>query len=157
QAGDFDVEAMAAMLATPGRYAPATATPATAMPGAKEDLVEGSGAQLYGLDASWHALPLLNIEVTGLARVVREPTPTTLAPSNTLVVDGRISGDRRGFRYALEGAYELGQVASYGANRSLRAFALAARASWETALPAHLTFAAEGAYASGDDGSPTGM
>jgi hypothetical protein len=41
-------------------------------------------------------------------------------------------------------------------NRDLRAFALAARASWETALPGHLTFAAEGAYASGDDGHATG-
>jgi hypothetical protein len=147
QAGDFDVETFAAMLATPGRYRTGTT-------GA---LVEGSGAELYGVDAIWHALPLLNVEATGLARIVRNPTPSTLTPSNTFVADARISGDRRGFRYAVEGAYELGQVASYGADRDLRAFAFAARASWETALPWHLTFNAEGAYASGDDGHFTGV
>jgi hypothetical protein len=149
QAGDFDVEMLAAMLATPGRYLPANAPSSTA-------LKEGSGAQLYGLNAVWHALPLLQPEVTGLARIVRDPTPTTLTPSSTFVIDGRIAGDRRGFRYALEGAYELGQVAGYGVIRDLSAFAFAARATWETALPGHLTFGAEGAYASGDNGSPTG-
>lgn len=149
QAGDFDFELLAAMLAPPGRYTPEASTTTAA-------LVEGSGAQLYGLNAVWHALPLLNLEVTGLARVVRSPAPTTLTPSNTFVIDGRISGDRRGFRYAIEGAYELGRVAWYGDNRDLRAFALAARASWETALPGHITFSAEGAYASGDKGDPSG-
>ncbi len=144
QAGDFDVEALAAMLATPGQYDAANAGTTTAT------VAEGSGAQLYGLNAVWHALPLLNVEATGLARIVRNPTPSTLTPSNTFVADGRITGDRRGFRYALEGAYEGGQVASYGDTRKLRAFALAARASWETALPAHLTFSGEAAYASGD-------
>ncbi len=155
QAGDFDVETFAAMLATPGRYTPAS-TAGVAAAGGTENLAEGSGAQLYGLNAVWHALPLLNVEATGLARVVRDPTPSTLTPSNTFVADGRISGDRRGFRYSVEGAYELGQVASYGTNRDLRAFALAARASWETALPGHLTVSGEAAYASGDDGSTTG-
>ena len=149
QAGDFDVETFAAMLATPGRYAtPSTATAATTSSTA--NVAEGSGAQLYGLNAAWHALPLLNVEATGLARIVRDPTPSTLTPSNTFVVDGRLVGDRRGVRYAVEGAYELGQVASYGVDRDLRAFALAARASWETALPGHLTFSGEAAYASGD-------
>jgi hypothetical protein len=154
QVGDFDVEAMAAMLATPGRYTPASSGAAPTNGAASP--IEGSGTQLYGLDAVWHALPLLAVEVTGLGRVAREPVPSTLTPSNTFVVDGRIFGDYRGIRYAVEGAYELGQVASYGTNRDLRAFALAARASWETALPGHLTFAAEGAYASGDDGHVTG-
>jgi hypothetical protein len=151
QAGDFDVEAMAVMLATPGSYTPSS-TPAAA---GSSDLTYGSGAQLYGLDARWHALPLLNVEALGLARIVRDPTPSTLTPGNTFVIDGRISGDRRGFRYAVEGAYELGQVGSYGVNRDLSAFALAALASWETSLPGHLTFAAEGAYASGDTGQST--
>jgi hypothetical protein len=154
QAGDVDVELLAAMLATPGRYDDPSQPAPTA--GMKRQLLEGSGAQLYGLNAIWHALPLLNVELTGLARVVREPVPSTLAPSNTFVIDGRISGDRRGFRYAVEGAYELGKVQGYGTNRDLRAFAFAARASWETALPGHLTFGAQGAYASGDDGSPNG-
>lgn len=162
--GDVDVELLAAMLAPPGRYRPSVTSGTSAAGGlgalagsaTSSELTEGSGSQLYGLNAIWHALPLLQIELTGLARVVRDPVPTTLTPSNTFVIDGRISGDRRGFRYAVEGAYELGKVASYGENRDLRAFALAARASWETALPGHLTFGAEGAYASGDDGTTTG-
>lgn len=153
QAGDFDVETFAAMLATPGRYNPLAPSMTSST---MSDLAEGSGAQLYGVDAVWHALPLLAVEVTGLARIVRQPAPSTLTPSNTFVADGRIAGDRRGFRYAVEGAYELGQVASYGIDRDLRAFAFAARASWETALPWHLTFDAEGAYASGDQGHSTG-
>jgi len=169
--GDADVELLAAMLATPGRYSPAAlaelggaavgASGVGSLAGAASTagsttLAEGSGSQLYGLNAIWHALPLLNIELTGLARIVREPVPSALTPSNTFVIDGRISGDRRGFRYAVEGAYELGKVSWYGQNRDLRAFAVAARASWETALPGHLTFGAQGAYASGDDGEPTG-
>jgi hypothetical protein len=101
----------------------------------------------------YHVLPLLNIEAMGLLRVVRDPAPATLTPSTIGVIDGRIHGDRRGFRYAVEGAYEIGKTSWYGANRDVRAFAFAARASWETALPGHLTFGAEGAYASGDDGT----
>jgi hypothetical protein len=144
QVGDLDVEMFAAMLAVPGRYLD---------PVDLKTLREGSGAQLYGLDAVYHVLPLLNIEAMGLMRMVRDPAPATLTPSTIGVIDGRIFGDRRGFRYAVEGAYELGKVAWYGANRDVRAFAFAARVSWETALPGHLTFGAEGAYASGDDGT----
>jgi hypothetical protein len=145
QLGDFDVEALAAILAAPGSAPPSVA-------GSREP-VEGTGAQLYGLNAVWHLLPLLQIDLTGLARVVRDPHPIWLASGDTYVLDARASGDRRGFRYAVEGAYELGRVASYGANRDLGALALAARAELETALPGHLTFGARGAYASGDDGS----
>jgi hypothetical protein len=155
--GDVDVEMLASMLAIPGRYEkPVSGTVTGAPSDAKTELTEGSGAQLYGLHAIWHALPLLHVELTGLARIARDPLPSTITPSNTFVIDGRISGDRRGFRYAVEGAYELGQVSWYGDNRDLRAFAFAAKASWETALPGHLTFGAEGAYASGDDGKAEG-
>jgi hypothetical protein len=144
--GDIDIEVMAAMLAAPGAQPPSAG-------GTREPAREGLGAQLYGLDATWHILPLLQVELTGLARITREPFPTTLTPSDTFVIDARIFGDRRGFRYAVEGAYQLGKVASYGAQRTHQAFALAARAGLETALPAHLSFDLEAAYASGDDGS----
>jgi hypothetical protein len=159
QVGDFDFEMMAAMLATPGRYDKTVGHAAAATSGdpAGSNLAEGSGAQLYGLNVVWHLFPLLNIEATGFARVVRDPTPSTLTPGDTYVADGRISGDRRGFRYAIEGAYELGRIASWGNLRDLRAFAFAGRASWETALPGHLTFGAEGAYASGDQGDFKGV
>jgi len=149
QLGDFDVEAMGVLLAVPGSLPPAAS-------GSREPVITGSGAQLFGLNAVWHIFPLLNVELTGLARVVRDPTPRWLTRSDTFVIDGRISGDRRGFRYAVEGAYELGKVASYGVNRDIGAFAFAARASLETALPLHLTFEAEAAYASGDNGTTTG-
>ena len=148
QIGDVDVEAMGVLLAAPGNAPPAVVgTQAPTL---------GMGAQLYGVDATWHLLPLLQVEVTGLARVAREPAPASLVPSDTYVIDGRISGDHRGFRYAIEGAYELGRVASYGALRDQKALALAARLGLETALPWHLTFGVEMAYATGDNGSPTG-
>jgi hypothetical protein len=142
----IDLEFMAALLASPGSLPPNVS-------GTKEPVGEGTGAQLYGVDMTWRILPLLNIELTGLARIVRQPHPAWLTPSDTFVADGRIFGDRRGFRYALEGAYEFGRVASYGADRTIQAYAFAGRVSWETALPGHLTFGADGAYATGDKGS----
>lgn len=148
QVGDVDIQAMAVMLSPPGQYTRTSAL--------QDTTKTGSGAQLYGIDVIWHRDPALNVEVTSLARIVRDPAPTTLTPSDTVVIDGRISGDRRGFRYAAEGAYELGRTASYGATRDVRAFALAATASWETSLPWHLTFITEGAYASGDKGDGKG-
>jgi hypothetical protein len=144
QLGDFDVEAMAVLLAAPGGAPPAVA-------GTRKPIAKGTGAQLYGLDAVWHLIPLLNIELTALARVVREPRPSWLTPGDTFVLDARLSGDRRGFRYAVEGAYELGRVATFAADRDLGAFALAARAELETSLPGSLTFTGRGAYATGDD------
>lgn len=112
-----------------------------------------TGSQLYGLRFAWHAVPLLNVELAGLARIVRPPTSYDLTPSDTFVVSTRLSGEKRGVRYSAEGAYELGRISSYGVNRDLRAFAAAARGTWETALPWHMTFGAEAAYASGDNGS----
>ncbi len=129
-----------------GAGSSASSEPATTMPAS-------TGSQLYGLRFAWHAHPLLNAELGGLARIVRAPTNYDLTPSNTFVLSARLSGDKRGVRYSAEGAYELGSIASYGANRDLRAFAAAGRATWETALPWHMTFGAEGAYASGDDGT----
>jgi alginate export protein len=148
QLGDVDIETMAVLLAAPGNAPPAVV--GTQQP------VLGTGAQLYGVDATWHLLPLLQIEVTGLARIARAPEPASLTPSDTYVIDGRISGDHRGFRYAVEAAYELGRVASYGDLRDQKALAVAARLGLETALPWHLTFGAEVAYATGDNGDPTG-
>lgn len=144
QSGDLDVELMAALLAAPGSLT-AEVTAGGATTGG------GSGAQLYGLDAVWHAAPLFQAELTGLARIARDPLPTTLVPSNTFVVDGRLFGNRRGFDWDVEGAYELGRVRSFGDNRDLRAFALAGHAELETALPWHLTIGGVGAYASGGD------
>lgn len=146
QLGNVDLEAMAVLLAAPGGAPPEVA-------GTRKPIAAGTGSQLYGLNAIWRVAPLLHLEATALARITREPRPTWLTPGDTVVLDARVSGDRRGFRYALEGAYELGRVATFAADRALGAFAAAARAELETALPAHLTFSARGAYATGDDGA----
>ena len=146
--GDFDVDALGALLGPPG------SVPPEATAGADGGGF-GSGAQLYGLDVTWHALPELGVELTGLARVVREPTPSALTPSDTGVIDARLFGEHRGFRYAAEGAYELGRVATYGGVRGLGAFAVAARASWLTALPGSFEFGLGGSYASGQKAGST--
>lgn len=112
-----------------------------------------TGSQLYGLRVAWHAIPLFNAELGMLARIVRPPTAVDLTPSDTFVLSARLSGDKRGVRYSVEGAYELGRISSFGVNRDLSAFAVAGRGTWETALPWHTTFGLEAAYASGDDGS----
>jgi hypothetical protein len=168
QLGDFDVELMGALLTPPFSQLVAAKPTDTS-----SKLKSFTGTQLYGLNVKWHLLPLFNPELTALSRIVRIPgdtgktslggllTPTRgdldvpLTPGDTYVIDARFSGDQRGFHYAVEGAYELGRVASYGANRDIGAFAAAARASLETALPGHLTFGAQGAYASGDEGVPS--
>ena len=153
EVGDFDIEALAALLGYP--YLSDLGATGDRTEGSSSTAVSGeaSGAQLYGLKITGHFLPLLHVEATGLARIARTPAGDWLTPSDTYVIDGRIFGDYRGFHYALEGAYQLGQVASYGKNRPIEAPAFAGRIQWETALPWHLTLGAQGAYASGDKGA----
>jgi hypothetical protein len=148
----FDVEAMAALLAPPGAVPP-EASPQVAP---SNGLDSGTGAQLYGLQASVHLDPLLHAEITGLGRVVRSPTPAALAPGDTVVVDGRIFGDRAGLRYAAEFAYELGRWAIVGGNRDLRAWAATAHAEWQSGWPMHPKFVVGGSYATGDDANASG-
>lgn len=152
----FDVDAFAALIGagigglgglnTPAAGGSTSTTTSSTFPAT-------TGSQLYGLRVAWHAMPLLNAEIGSLARVVRAPIANDLTPSDTFVLSARLSGDKRGVRYSVEGAYELGRISSFEVNRDLRAFAAAGRATWETALPWHMTFGAEAAYASGDDGS----
>lgn len=143
EVGDFDFEVLGALLTAPGAPPPEVAGSSA------PTQAEGSGAQLYGLDVVWHVMPLLHAELTGLARFVREPHGRDATPGDTYVIDGRVFGDHRGFSYAVEGAYQLGRLASFGENRDISAFAIAGRAALETTLPWHLTFGAAGAYASG--------
>ena len=136
---DFDVQAFAAMLVPPGK---------SRMGGTLRP-----GAQLIAADGTWHIKPFFKAELTGLARIVREPFPRALTPADTFVAAGRLFGDHRGFRYSVVGAFEAGRVAVVGDVRSQVAGAEAGRGEFETALPWHLTFGAQGAYASGGDGS----
>lgn len=143
QAGDIDIDLLAAMLAPPGGLPPAVT-------GARGSTSAGPGSQLYGARAAWRLAPLFNIEPTALLRAVREPVPASLTPGDTALGSLRLFGAKRGFVYSAEGAYELGRVASVGDARPLSAFALAARAQLETKLPWHMTFGAHASYASGD-------
>lgn len=141
---DFDLQAFAAMLVPPGE---------------KEGSSDfAAGSQLYGLDGTWHIEPFFGVELTGLARLVREPLANDLlTPSDVFVAAVRLFGDYRGVRYSVTGAFEGGRIAERGVEdtRTLIAGGVAGRVEWETALPWHFTFGAQGAYASGgqdDDG-----
>ncbi len=139
---DIDVEALVAVLSAPSELPASVASSSGNAP--------GSGAQLYGVDARFYVHPLLSFETLGLARVARDPAPRWLKPSDTVVANARIFGEDRGFRYDLEGAYEMGRIQSFGVNRPLSAYAFAGQASFETRLAGHAAFGVMGAYATGD-------
>lgn len=151
--GDFDFELMGALLTAPFTQVTGVTGGGKGSTPQAEQAQSWIGAQLYGLNVKWHLLPLLNPELTALTRVARFPGGAGAVGNDTVALSARVSGDHRGFRYSAEGVYELGRVASYGVNRDISAFAAAARASLETALPGHLTFGAQGAFASGDNGT----
>jgi len=140
--GEVDLELLGALLAVPGLT--------TAQYPGGPNTASGSGTQLYGLDLRWPVIPLFGVEAAALARVVRDPVPVALARGNTFTADLRLFGQERGFRYAVEGAYQFGRVAGYGFNWDVQAFAAAGYADWRTTLPGELQFAVHGAYASGD-------
>ncbi len=156
--GDIEAELLAALLVSPLPIPPPHTATGDALygPPVGGGGSEGTGAQLYGVDASWHIIPLFGVELSGLARIARDPLPRDLTRSDTYTIDLRLFGEERGISYAAEGAYQLGRVAGYGFNRSINAFAAAARVSWQTALPWHFRFGARGSYASGDDSGGTG-
>ncbi len=139
---DFDIEAFAALVATPGPV------PQPQAPNAQT--IEGTGAQLYGLQARWAIFPLLNVELAGLSRIARDPLPIQLTRGDTHTLDLRVAGEELGIEYAAEGAYQLGRVSGFGANLPIAALAFAGRFRWQSALPWKLAFGAHGGYASGD-------
>ena len=140
--GLADLEAFAALLAPPGSVPPPL--------GVNGSQSVGAGAQLFGVRNAWHLAALMNLEASLLARIARGPLPMELTGGDTFTADLRAYGDYRGVSYSAEGAYQLGRVAGYGLNRSLGAFAGAARLDWQTALPLDVRFGLSGAYASGD-------
>lgn len=149
--GDFDLQAFAAMLVFP------STSERPSLDGDPPGLVPG--AQLYVLDGTWHVAPFFSAELTGIARIVREPITPQLTPSDVFVGALRLFGDYRGVRYSVLGAFEGGRVATLGVEEpaTLIAGAVAGRVEWQTALPWNLTFGAQGAYATGDpaEGTPT--
>jgi hypothetical protein len=154
--GNFDFEALAAILQMPGPAGTAF-----------DDRFSSShsGVQLYGLSGRWTLDPLLRVEAFALARISR---------SNGEALDGsrfqiarlsgetytgalRISGEAKGWTYGVEGAYQLGTASSLAiGGTDISAYAAAGHVS-KTFAEVSLTptFRIGGSYASGDDGSGT--
>jgi hypothetical protein len=111
-AGLFDFDAFAAILDTPhplGAGFGDTLGPTS------------SGDELYGAQIAASFDPLFKAELSALARVTRDGDPTdasrfALARSNgeTYVGSVRLFGSGSGWRYAVEGAYEIGRAAELG-------------------------------------------
>ncbi len=148
----LDFEAHAALLAPPG-----AAPPEYRMQADASGASAGTGAQLYGVNAIGHFDPLLHAELTGLARIAREPLEATaLIPSDTFLAGGRIFGDRAGFSYSAELAYEAGRVAIAGGNRTLSAWAATAHVDWQTGWLWRPKITISTSYATGDRADETG-
>jgi hypothetical protein len=158
--GPVDIEALAALL---DQSQPAS--PSFGQTGFSGD---ATGTQLYGLMAGWSLDPLLRVEATALARVSRSlDTSVGNLAGNVDVVsrfgvarafgetytgDLRVSGEARGFRYGLEGAYQLGTARQFGVDRA--AYAAAAHAGYTfEGLVMTPTVRVGGSLASGDDSS----
>jgi hypothetical protein len=154
--GDFDFEALAAILEVPGPLGTAFGD---------RNGTKHSGVQLYGLTAKWSIDPLLHVEAFALARVSRssgealDGSRFSVARLSGETYTGalRVSGEARGWTYGVEGAYQLGTAASLAVGGTdISAYALAghvAKTFPEISLTP--TFRIGGSYASGDDGSGT--
>jgi hypothetical protein len=150
--GNFDFEALAAILEAPGPLGAAfsdTAGPST------------SGVQLYGLTAKWTIDPLFKVEAFGIARVSRssgaELDGSRFAASRLagerFTAALRVSGDANGWTYGAEGAYQLGAASSLTiGGTDIAAWAAAAHVSKTVEQLLFMpTFRVAGSYASGDD------
>jgi len=126
-----------------------------------------AGAELYGLDAQWAVDPLLKVEFLALARISRGARlgldtsrfSQARASGETYTASARVSGDAKGWKYALEGAYQLGRASggSFGVDgldRSAFAGAFFVGRTFDS-LAWTPTFRVGGSYASGDDGGST--
>ena len=149
----LDVEAFAALLTAPASVPPEYARQATAP---STTGLTGTGVQLYGVNTALHLEPLLHVEVAGLARIARTPLPPTLMPSDTYVIDGRVFGERAGWSYAAEFAYELGRLAMVDRQPSIAAWGATAHVDWQTTWMLRPKLSLSGSYATGDDGSKPG-
>lgn len=155
--GNFDFEALAAILEVPGPLG----TSFGDRYGASR-----SGVQLYGLTAKWSVDPLLRVEAFALARVSRsdnvpgaglDGSRFAIARLSGETYTGalRVSGEGKGWTYGVEGAYQLGTAASLTVGGTdIAAFAAAGHIS-KTLPEVRLTptFRLGSSYASGDDGN----
>lgn len=151
--GDFDFEALAALLEPP--------TPLGSAFGETSGVAR-SGVQLYGVTGRWTIDPLLRVEAFGLARVSRAEGTLDGSRFAYSRLSGelftgslRVSGEASGWGYGVEGAYQLGKadaLALGGADVSAWAAAGHVQKTLEQLLWTP-TLRLAGSYASGDDGS----
>jgi hypothetical protein len=140
--GMFDFEVLAAILETP--------TPL----GAGFGQTSGpplTGGQLYGAQVAGSFAPLLKVELSLLTRVQRSGQ-TAAGDGEMYVGSLRAAGDGGGWRYAVEGAYELQQA--IGATNLVPAWAAAGYVEKTLdELVLAPTLRLEGDYASGATGN----
>jgi hypothetical protein len=153
--GAFDFELLATVLAT--------AHPIGSAFGDASGFAQG-GAQLYAAQVAWTLDPLFVAQGFAFAKVARtggggsdlsRGFGSARSEGETYTGALRIGGDSKGWRYALEGAYQIGNATRIGASGAdRRAYAAAAyiqKALERVALTPTVRLGA--AYASGDDGS----
>ena len=151
--GNFDFEALAAILETPG--------PLGSSFGDRTGPTS-SGVELFGLTGKYTFDPLLKIELFAFARIARSRGAaldgSTFQASRTegekYTGSLRVSGDRSGWSYGVEGAVQLGTASRLTAlGEDISAWAAEAHVSKTLAeVTLTPTFRLGASYASGDDG-----
>lgn len=145
--GAFDLEALGAILTAPEPQSPAFGSSFGP---------ESTGVQIYGGQLGWGVDPLLHVELLSLARVARVGGGGTRFDAarnlgETFVLGGRVAGEGRGFKYGVEGDYELGAVTALSTSRAAWAAAAYVARTFDTVVLTP-TVRIGGSYASGDDG-----
>jgi hypothetical protein len=152
-AGPFDFEALSSLLELSQPSSPAFGD---------RFGPEVTGTQLYGAMASWAVDPLLKLELVELLRVARAGVGASRfgsasASGETFTTALRVAGEGRGWKYAVEGAYQHGTASALapgGLDRSAYAIAGRVGRTFDTIVLSP-TLTALGSYASGDDGGST--
>lgn len=122
-----------------------------------------AGAQLHGLQLAWPIDPLLKLELSGLLRYTRSAgLPLDGSRFAAARISGelytaslRVWGDAKGWKYGVQGAYQLGNTTSLAvAGADVEAFALAGHVAHTfEAMTWTPTLRLGGSFASGDDGA----
>ncbi len=154
--GKFDFELLGAILDSPRPLGVASSDTGTTL---------HLGTELFAAQIAWTIDPLLVVQAFGFARIAHSggtasDTDRSFAlaaqQGSTYTAALRVAGDKDGWRYALEGAYQVGTASnlstSGGVDRSAYAGAayISKRLERVALTP---TIRLGGAYASGDDGN----
>lgn len=151
--GDLDVEALGALLES--RRPLGTAFEDTTGPAS-------GGEELAGALVRYAVDPLFKVEAYTLARLTESGAYSpgasrfsyARAAGETYVGSLHVFGDGRGWRYGIEGAYEIGRATELSAQRQAYAAAAHVARTFDMLLLSP-TLRLGASYASGDDGSGT--